>query len=62
MKRRQLVAELLKGVKEDARKDHNKIAQCILNGDSKEQILQMKETNQWPETYVWIKNNMEDQP
>lgn len=55
MNRKQIAAELMDGVPEDSREDHEKIALAIINGEPFEKILEMRETNEWPSTYSWLK-------
>ncbi len=55
MNRKQIAAELLDGVPEESREDHAKIARAITDGVPFEKILAMRETNDWPSTYSWLK-------
>lgn len=56
--RNQIAEELLRGCPEECLEDHEAIAEALRRGDSTEQILQMRETNDWPETYVWLKGEL----
>lgn len=53
--RNQIADELLRGCPEESLEDHQNIAAAIRDGEPAEQILAMAETNNWPETYVWLK-------
>lgn len=55
MNRKQIATELMNGVPEESRADHEKIARAIIAGETPEMILGMRETNDWPETYSWLK-------
>jgi hypothetical protein len=39
--------------------DHNAIAEAIRNGKSREYILNMEQANAYPDTYVWLKGELE---
>ena len=43
------------GVPEESRSDHEAIARAIIDGTPFDQILEMRETNDWPSTYSWLK-------
>jgi hypothetical protein len=62
MNRTKLAKELLRGCPADALADHQSIAAAIARGDSRDKILNMPETDNWPETYVWLKNHLEKSP
>ena len=55
MNRKQIAAELMDGVPEESRSDHEAIARAIIDGTPFDQILEMRETNDWPSTYSWLK-------
>lgn len=55
MNRKQIATELLDGVPEESREDHETIALAIIEGVPFEKILAMRETNAWPATYSWLK-------
>lgn len=47
---------------EDDRKpwtDHRAIADAIVRGDSADEILSMDEMDRWPDTYSWVKRELE---
>lgn len=58
MNRKQIAKELLKGCPAESFDDHKAIAAAIIAGDSKDQLLVMPEVNRWPETYVWLQDNL----
>lgn len=58
MNRIEIANELLNGVEDCARADHEIIANMILNGTTKDEILDSKEANNWPDTYSWLSNNL----
>ena len=39
--------------------DHTTIALALMDGKSWEEMRQMKALNDWPETYVWLRKEME---
>jgi len=41
-----------------SKNDHWAVARAIKSGATWETISQMKELNDWPETYVWLKAEM----
>ncbi len=55
MNRKQIAAELMDGVPEESREDHERIARAIIEGVPFDKILAMRETNDWPATYSWLK-------
>ena len=60
MNRKQIAAELMHGVPDESRDDHQKIAYAILAGETVEKILEMRETNDWPSTYAWLKTKLNE--
>lgn len=56
--RGQIAKELLKNVPKELKKDHLIIANAIKQGKSLDYILNMKETDNWPDTYFWIKSEL----
>lgn len=61
MDRNQIAAELLRGCPDESRADHEVIAQALRRGDSVSDILAMREVNDWPETYVWLRSELNAQ-
>ncbi|MEN6421127.1 MAG: hypothetical protein ABFD76_04205, partial [Smithella sp.] len=68
MNRKQIATELMTGCQrdedwgEDERTpwtDHQAIADAIISGKSVDEILNMREMENWPDTYVWVKNQFE---
>ena len=63
-----IVEELMSGCPEDEgfedcrtpRTDHQKMADAIIDGVSKKEILEMDEMEYWPETYTWLENEIPD--
>lgn len=53
-----IAIELMKECPEESRADHQAIASAIERGDSRTTILNMDEVQRWPETYVWLKNEL----
>lgn len=60
MDRNGLADELLNGCPAESLSDHKKIAGAIRGGKSVDEILAMRETNDWPSTYDWLKSKMGD--
>lgn len=58
MDRNEIATELLRGVPEESREDHEAIAAALRRGDSADDILSMREVNDWPETYSWLKTEL----
>jgi hypothetical protein len=58
--RNALAKELLLGVPDESRADHEAIAAALVRGDSAEEILGMPEVDYWPETYSWLKTELGD--
>lgn len=58
MDRNQIANELLRGVPDESREDHEAIAEALRRGDSASDILGMREANDWPETYVWLRTEL----
>lgn len=67
MTREQIARELMVGCQSDEEwgedertpwTDHQAIADAILRGDNIDDILNMPEMEKWPETYVWVKNQL----
>lgn len=56
--RKQLADDLMRGCPEELREDHQAIAVAIRRGDSPSKILDMKESNEWPDTYIWLKSRL----
>jgi len=56
--RQEIAAELLQDCPAESLEDHQKIAAAIERGNSRDDILGMKETNDWPETYHWLKDEL----
>ena len=56
--RKRIATELLEGCPDESRVDHETIAHAILRGDSPDDILDMPEVDRWPETYVWLKTEL----
>jgi hypothetical protein len=68
--RNQIAEELMSGCQtdeewgEDERKpwtDHETIAEAIRDGMAIDEILNMPEMESWPETYVWVKNELKSE-
>lgn len=59
--RSRLADELLEGLPDDQdiRKDHIILATAIKSLVSKSDILDMPEADRWPDTYVWLRDNLE---
>ena len=58
MTRIQLASELLRDCLDGSLGDHQAIAAALIRGDTPAEILDMPECDQWPETYIWLKNNL----
>lgn len=58
MTRSELAAELLRDCPEESMSDHQIIADAILFGHTLTVMLSMREVNNWPETYSWLKAEM----
>ena len=58
MDRIELATELMRGCPDENWTDHNRIAVAIKTGKTKTEILNMPEMGLYPETYVWLKNNL----
>lgn len=56
--REQIATELLRDCPQESLEDHQAIAAALLRGDSPEQILNMTELDNWPETYSWLKGEL----
>lgn len=56
--RDELADEILCGCPDEAMADHEAIAAALRRGDSAEAILGMPEVAAWPETYVWLKGEL----
>lgn len=55
-RRIKIAAELMRDCPAESRVDHAIIANAIRLGATLDQLLAMPETNRWPETYRWMKN------
>lgn len=56
--RYEIADELLKDCPAESLEDHQNIAAAIKRGDNRDDILNMAETDRWPETYVWLKGEL----
>ena len=54
MTRQEIANELLRNCPAECLEDHEVIAQAILDGKGKDAILDMPETDRWPETWSWL--------
>jgi hypothetical protein len=59
MNRKQIAEDLMRDCPDELEPDHQEIADAILRGDTWAEILDMEETNAWPDTYVWLKTQIE---
>lgn len=55
MNRKKIARELMSTCPDELEPDHQKIADAILRGESRKYILDMEETNAYPDTYVWLR-------
>ena len=58
IKRLELAKKLMADCPDESREIHQRIADAILTGTSKTDILNMPETNDFPETYHWLSINL----
>ncbi len=59
-KRTALAVELMDGCPDESFEDHQSIADAIMRGDGHDDILDMAVLQYWPDTYVWLKDRLED--
>ena len=50
--------ELMDCCPDESFNDHNAIAEAIRKGKTRESILNMKETNAYPDTYSWLETEL----
>ena len=55
-----ITQDLMNDCPEECAIDYNRIACAIMDGTPKSDILSMDETNNWPETYVWLKSELSE--
>lgn len=58
MNRKQIAVELMRGILCEQKNDHKKIADAIVAGKTFDEICATTKINDWPETYVWVKNEL----
>lgn len=58
MNRKQIAQELMAGCPVESKRDNKQIAAAIIAGKSFDEIDATTKINDWPETYVWLKNEM----
>jgi hypothetical protein len=58
LNRKKIAQELMSGCPDELEPDHQKIADAILRGEPREYILDMEETNAYPDTYVWLREQL----
>ena len=65
MTRTEIANDLRSGVNEEQHSEYNEyqdhldIAKMVENGDSWDTLQHDDQVNKWPETYVWLKNQLE---
>lgn len=59
MNRAQIALSLLKDCPPEALVDHWTLARMVRDHAPRWEILGCKEADRWPETYVYLKNNLE---
>ncbi len=57
--RKEIADELMTGCPDGLISDHRIVAEAITRGDSPEKILAMPELNNWPDSYSWVKSELE---
>lgn len=57
--RKRIADDLMVDCPCDAAADHQKVASAILRGDEPSRILAMPELDNWPESYHWLKTQMQ---
>lgn len=60
MDRKQIAEKLMHKVPAEARQDHERLAEMILAGQSRNSILDSEEADHWPETYSWLHTVLPD--
>jgi hypothetical protein len=57
--RDRIATELLRDCPEESRADHERIAEAVRGNWTWEHLRDSRELNRWPETYSWLKAEME---